>query len=178
MSGAGLERAEVTCVPFAAEIETCADDFSRSIYFLPCGFFPFCHVRRPGLSVYDSTVDVVLKAQSESRDCSFRIGFPLCGCDESFERCYICVHVQVFHFQLHQLIVGVRILSAVSPRVFKRGFEFGPEDLVRVTIRARTSRPAYSPVMTTVLRRRYLTLVMDSRISQRSSITCKIVTHS
>ena len=39
-------------------------------------------------------------------------------------------------------------------------------------------RPAYLPVMTTVLRRRHLTLVMDSRISQRSSITCKIVTHS
>ena len=47
-----------------------------------------------------------------------------------------------------------------------------------VTIRARTSRPAYSPVMTTVLRRCHLILVMDSRLSQRSSITCKIVTHS
>ena len=53
-----------------------------------------------------------------------------------------------------------------------------PGNEADVTIRARTSRPAYSPVMTTVLRRRHLTLVMDSRISQHSSITCKIVTHS
>ena len=47
-----------------------------------------------------------------------------------------------------------------------------------VTIWARTSRPAYSPVMTTVLRRCHLILVMDSRLSQQSSITCRIVTHS
>ena len=47
-----------------------------------------------------------------------------------------------------------------------------------VTIRARTSRAAYSPVMTTVLRRRHLILVMDSRLSQQSSITCTIMTHS
>ena len=49
---------------------------------------------------------------------------------------------------------------------------------VPVTIRARTSRAAYSPVMTTVLRMCHLTLVMDSRLSQRSSITCTIMTHS
>ena len=47
-----------------------------------------------------------------------------------------------------------------------------------VMIRARTSRAAYSLVMTTVLRRRHLILVMDSRISQQGSITCTIVTHS
>ena len=47
-----------------------------------------------------------------------------------------------------------------------------------VTTQARTSRTAYSPVMTTVLRRCHLVLVMDSRLSQRSSITCMIVTHS
>ena len=40
------------------------------------------------------------------------------------------------------------------------------------------SRPAYSLVMTTVIWRRHLVLVMDSCLSQRSSITCKIVTHS
>ena len=40
------------------------------------------------------------------------------------------------------------------------------------------SRPAYSPVMTTVLRRHHSVLVMDSSLSQRSSITCTIVTHS
>ena len=49
---------------------------------------------------------------------------------------------------------------------------------LRVTIRARTSRAAYSPVMTTVLRRCHLVLVMDSRLSQQSSITCTIMTHS
>ena len=49
---------------------------------------------------------------------------------------------------------------------------------VGVTIRARTSRAAYSPVMTTVLRRRHRILVMDSCLSQQSSITCTIVTHS
>ena len=38
---------------------------------------------------------------------------------------------------------------------------------VVVTIRVRTSRPAYSPVMTTVFRRCHLILVMDSRLSQR-----------
>ena len=47
-----------------------------------------------------------------------------------------------------------------------------------VTIGAQTSQPAYSPVMTTVLRRCHYILVMDSRLSQRSSITCTIVTHS
>ena len=44
--------------------------------------------------------------------------------------------------------------------------------IMNVTIRARTSRAAYSPVMTTVLRNCHLVLVMDSRLSQRSSITC------
>ena len=37
--------------------------------------------------------------------------------------------------------------------------------------------PAYSPVMTTVLQRCHYILVMDSRLSQHSSITCTIVTH-
>ena len=42
----------------------------------------------------------------------------------------------------------------------------------------RLPQPAYLLVMTTVLRRHHLILVMDSCLSQRSSITCKIVTHS
>ena len=69
---------------------------------------------------------------------------------------------------------------AIEAEKDKREVTLPPEyqKYASVTIRARTSRAAYSPVMTTVLRRRHLILVMDSHLSQQSSITCTIMTHS
>ena len=55
-----------------------------------------------------------------------------------------------------------------TPRVVKRNENDSLHPMPSlVTIGARTSRPAYSPVMTTVLRRCHLVLVMDSRLSQQ-----------
>ena len=62
------------------------------------------------------------------------------------------------------MCVGARFHGTLYPMM---GCVLYLERTVVVTIGARTSWPAYSPVMTTVLRRCHLILVMDSVISQQ-----------
>ena len=71
---------------------------------------------------------VVCKPNLEASNGSFGIGFPSGSGSKAFECCNICVNIQVFHLEFHQLVIGSLLSSRVSPSILKGSVKLCPVD--------------------------------------------------
>ena len=81
------------------------------------------------------SMDSLSKASAIAGNGSLGVRFPTGGACQSFKGSGISVNVKIFHFQLHELVVGGGFALCVSPGCFESSLKLGPEGFACVSDR-------------------------------------------